>query len=285
MTMRHHDIEHQLYDHVTGELPPAVHAEVDAHLAGCERCRAERDEIARMHALLPSAGAAPSDRLGEAYWSRFADGVDARIRAEGRTARIASSFWETVRSYVQLHRGPSWGLAAAGVAVVCAVFLLGRLSAPVPLPGVGSEPAREVAREEAPEKVREEAREVAPSGKVIPASDRLERYLRKSKVLLVGLTNMKHEPGEPVDLKAERQLSRSLIKEARYLKTQDIDVRSARLIDDLTRILIELANLEDEHDLPDVEIIRGGINQENLLFKIRMAELLHDSTARTNPTF
>jgi hypothetical protein len=96
---------------------------------------------------------------------------------------------------------------------------------------------------------------------------------------------MKHEPGRSFDLSAEREVSRDLIKEARYLREQDIDRRSARLIEDLNKILIELANLEDEHDLPDVEIIRGGIHQENLLFKIRMAELMHDSTARLDRTF
>jgi hypothetical protein len=68
-----------------------------------------------------------------------------------------------------------------------------------------------------------------------------------------------------------------LVREARYLKQQPLDVRSRQLMNDLERILIELANTEEQNDLPNVEIIRGGIHQENLLFKIRMAEAMYDS--------
>ena len=51
-----------------------------------------------------------------------------------------------------------------------------------------------------------------------------------------------------------------------------------KLIGDLEKILIELANIKEESGLPNVEIVRGGIHQENLLFKIRMAEAMYDTT-------
>jgi hypothetical protein len=38
--------------------------------------------------------------------------------------------------------------------------------------------------------------------------------------------------------------------------------------------------MEDHVDLPDVEIVRGGIHQENMLFKIRMAEVDLNRSAR-----
>jgi hypothetical protein len=101
-------------------------------------------------------------------------------------------------------------------------------------------------------------------------------------MLFVGLTNMKLHDDENIDLSAERKVSRQLIHEARYLKTQPIDERSAQLIGDLEKILIELANMKEENDISNVEIIRGGIHQENLLFKIRMAESLYDSVSSTN---
>jgi len=46
----------------------------------------------------------------------------------------------------------------------------------------------------------------------------------------------------------------------------------------MERILIELANLEEEADLPNVELIQSGIHRENLLFKIRMANPVYDTT-------
>ena len=52
-------------------------------------------------------------------------------------------------------------------------------------------------------------------------------------------------------------------------------------MNDLEKILIELANIEEHRDLPNVEIVRGGIRQENLLFKIRMAEAMYDSSEFT----
>ena len=51
-----------------------------------------------------------------------------------------------------------------------------------------------------------------------------------------------------------------------------MEARSARLIGDLEKILIELANIEEDQDIPNVEMIRSGIRRENLLFKIRMTE-------------
>jgi hypothetical protein len=123
-------------------------------------------------------------------------------------------------------------------------------------------------------------------GQPIVPVQRAGQYFRKSKMLLVGLTNMKTDLAEPPDFSSEQRLSRDLIHEARYLKQQPLDSRSRRLVSDLEKILIEVENIKGHDDLPDVEIIRSGIHQENLLFKIRMAEAMLDSagfiTAREN---
>jgi hypothetical protein len=93
---------------------------------------------------------------------------------------------------------------------------------------------------------------------------------------------MKTDPSVPIDVSAEQQLSRSLVHEARYLKPYMPDSRSVKLVNDMEKIFIELANLEATNDRPNVELIRGGIVEENLLFKVRMAEAMFDSlTAST----
>jgi hypothetical protein len=91
---------------------------------------------------------------------------------------------------------------------------------------------------------------------------------------MVGLMNMKPANGDQPDLITEQTVSRELIQEARYLSQQNIDERTKRLITDLEKILIELANIEEAYDLPDIEILRAGIRQENLLFKLRMGDQL-----------
>jgi hypothetical protein len=100
----------------------------------------------------------------------------------------------------------------------------------------------------------------------------MNQYLRKSKVLLVGLENMKTGEGRTVDLTAERKASRALVDESRSLKQQPLDLHSVQLMNDVDKILIELANTDESESSPHVEMLRGGIRQENLLFKIRMAE-------------
>jgi hypothetical protein len=87
---------------------------------------------------------------------------------------------------------------------------------------------------------------------------------------------MKENP--TIDLSTERQVSRDLIHEAQFVRDQPINNKTERLVHDLERILIELANSEEQTDLPNVELIRSGIQQENLLFKIRMAEASFDTS-------
>ena len=96
--------------------------------------------------------------------------------------------------------------------------------------------------------------------------------MKKSRVLLVGVSNMRTDGESPIDLSIERRQSRELVHVSRDLKTHALDARSAKLVGDLEKILIELANSDEKHDVPDVEIIRSGIRHNNLLFKIRMTE-------------
>jgi len=96
-------------------------------------------------------------------------------------------------------------------------------------------------------------------------------------VLLIGISNLKTGAGEPVDLSVEQRASRDLVREARYLKQRPLDPRVDELIDSMSRILIEMANITRDNQIPNVEIVRSGIHQENLLFKIRMAETVYDS--------
>ena len=105
-----------------------------------------------------------------------------------------------------------------------------------------------------------------------PAQIALADYFRKSKILLVGISNISANKGERIDLSTERQAARELIQQARYLDNRFLDDRSQQLIKALERILLELANMEQHANVPDVEIVRSGIHDENMLFKIRMAE-------------
>jgi hypothetical protein len=213
--------------------------------------------------LSEASAVRPSDRRPDEFWERFALRIESRIRQDGRTLRQAeSSAWGFVRSFFVLHRFQIAGvMALLFLAIVLwnwrDVFKQGEVHIPPDEQPAVFEP---------------------------PPADRVTQYFRKSKVLLVGLANMKPS-GETLDLTVERRASRELIREARYLRQQPLDSRSAHLIDDLQKIMIELANLEETHDAPDVDIIRSGIRRENLLFKIRRAEAVRDPIRVANARY
>lgn len=261
--MTHQDIQELLYDYACGETDPTLKQQVDHHLDACPVCRQELADMRATLALIPQPAGRPSDRLDDEYWRSLARDIEREIRRENsRQVHPVRDFFRTLFPVESLR--PAHLAAALGtVAVVAAALIVFRLM-PQQSVNVTDRPAHEVA---------------SPAGQGA-TSRRVSDYLRKSRVLLVGIAN--DEPGE-TRLRAQRVVSRDLIHEGRYLRGQEMDQRSRKLIRDLEKILIELASLEETYGHPDIEVIRGGIRQENLLFKIRMAEAaLRDTSGTSN---
>ena len=76
-----HLTEDQLSAFLDGALPASERATCEAHLAGCDACRAR---LAEASALDASLGRALTHDPGEAYFADFADRVGKRIAAEPR---------------------------------------------------------------------------------------------------------------------------------------------------------------------------------------------------------
>jgi hypothetical protein len=254
--MKHSKIQNELYDYLLNELPGDQRRDVAEHLASCRACSEALQTLRQTLAAFPATPHQPCDEHDGLFWQSLSGRIEQQIEMSGRPRRNAvSRYVDAVRSFVTLRPGYGVALVGALATIAVSLFLL-RFSPAVRQPVAGSATP-------------------AVDSTVLLAryqtQQRISRYFDKSKMLLVGIANMKTD-GENMDLSAERNLSRSLVHEARFLKHQPMDERSAKLIRDLDKILIELANLEEDYDVPDVELIRGGIHQENLLFKIRMAE-------------
>jgi hypothetical protein len=235
---------------------------VEVHLSACQRCGTESEHLKSIINLLDANGSRPSVDRPDEFWNTFAFRVAERIRRAEENPRLAVSVGTFIRKAFVLHRRPLYGFAA-GLATL-AVFLMGLLIVrQIPQPKPDELAEQPVIEQQVPVEL---------------VSDRLHQYFRKSKVLLIGIANMKTDESDPIDLSTERKVSRELIHEARYLQNYPLDTRSIRLMGDLEKILIELANTKEQEGLPGVEILRGGIHQENLLFKIRMAESLYDTS-------
>ena len=107
-------------------------------------------------------------------------------------------------------------------------------------------------------------------------------FLDKSKILFLGLVNADESDLMSSDWSLEQDAARNLIQEAAFLKENLSDKRDARvkqLIEDLELILLEIANLEKEQDLENIDLIRSGIDRKGLLLKINLQAFSEDEKA------
>lgn len=258
--MRHSVVQQQLYEYLRGELDSAELEKIESHLKHCAACRAERDGLAAIIAQFPAKSFDASGARSPGYWQSFASRVERRLQEEEHVPLPKRNSPLSLRSLIDhMIFTPRPYVTAFGGAL--AIFIVALFawrwidrSHQMPVPGeyTTSETARPAAEDS--------------------TGERLRQYMSQSKMLLVGVSNMKPVSSTSYDLSVEREKSRELIHEARFLQKQPIDARSQRLIADLQTILIELANMKEEGNAPNVEILRGGLHKENLLFKIRMEE-------------
>lgn len=252
----HRSIRLLLYDFARGGLETPEHDEVQRHLAGCSSCRQELDGLRQTLSHLPGAPLDPAADCPPEFWRELLDAVERQLPPPPIRMPWFIQFIAFIDDITGPVRRPSLALGAVALLVVSGVVTWQLLR---------HEPPPPVAQTKAP-----------PTVTSRPADTRVQDYLRKSRILLVGIANMPTGQDEPLDLKPEREASRALVREARYLRQQDIDPRSERLMEDMEKVLIELSNIREQTEFPELEIIRGGIERENLLFKIRITETLYD---------
>lgn len=291
---RHKDVQLSLYDYLQGTLDDKQRASVEEHLRSCGTCTEDLHRMQEALSLVVRPERPAAEARSEEFWATFAATVDRQIEDRRRKKTRLADQWDAIHSYLFFRRG---SFALAGMVVAMAVLAIVLLNRPAPTRevifvdgskngSVALEPRRDTAQSLAGEEVspsddlsqpNSTASPVQTPLKVRYADNRMSQYLRKSKVLLIGIANLKTNEGQPVDLSVEQRASRELVREARYLKQRPLDPRVDELVDAMSRILIELANITKDKQIPNMEIVRGGIHQENLLFKIRMAETVYDS--------
>ncbi len=109
---------------------------------------------------------------------------------------------------------------------------------------------------------------------LIALSDHLER----SQIVLAQLLNS--APSD-IDLGSERDRARDLIDENRLLRETALhmgDNSHAALLDDLERVLLDVANSPSDISTADLARLQHRIEEEGLLFKVRITSM--DARAR-----
>jgi hypothetical protein len=248
---RHKKIRLRLYDYARSELSDGERTEIAYHLTQCGRCRTELEILNTTLRALTPLQESPAGRQPGEYWTAFASRVERRMA--DRT-RQPSRFRMVSDSIVPLLR-PRWKPAVAFAGGFVLILLIAGVWMNRPV-----------------EKVPDFS-----GGNDIPIVQAAQRaevrdYFERSRTLLIGVANIPAADGDKIDLSVERTAARGLVRQARYLGDKPLDSRSQELIRELERVLIELANMEEQADVPEVEMIRTEMHQQNLLFKIRMAE-------------
>jgi hypothetical protein len=273
----HTEIQLTLYDYLRGGLDENDRAAVESHLAECAVCREECAQMREALESLPPRLQQPSDALPDAFWKAMLDAVDQTIAEKsdrpGLQQRISVwrrqlSDWLTMA--VVPHRRLVLGVVSIAIVATSAFVTWSLLRQSPERPVFAESPAGA------------ESAEPGPASVSPAAETRMDSYLRKSRMLLVGVTNMPDVEGQPVDLSLERKASRELADEARALKQHTLDDRSLDLINELEKIQIELANMESRNEMPTMALVRSGIERENLLFKIRIQEAIQLKVSYAN---
>jgi len=258
-------IAEALYD----DLSQDQRREFDAHLRSCPRCARLYRQMAE---TLDAMNARQTTEPDEAFWTGYVERLAERFESQQQRQAFSRprSFLEPVARY-----RPAARRIGAVAALVLVGVLLGRWI---------------WTREQPPGPARRTA--VPAPHQANPAQtaveDRAQEYLQRSKVLLLALANFDPQTDDTaaLNLPSQRRISASLVQEAEYLQGALADpaqMRLRELVGDLEVILLQIANLEDEHDLEAVEMLQRGVNKEGVLLRIDLSKILSKSPGRSSP--
>ena len=230
------------YHYASGSERVGQHA---AHLEECAECRANFESL---EGTLASVDAAPVPERGGAYGAEVWQKLEPRLGSRpGRSPGFDWSAWLAPRRLV---------LVGAMAALLVAAFLAGRITR-LQGPVTGAPNGTDIAG--------------AAQGRdrilLVAVGDHLER----SQMVLVELVNAK--PGAALDISAEQHRAKDLVAANRlYRQTAQRagETGVASVLDELERVLVEIANSPSKITSPQLAELRKRIESRGILFKIRV---------------
>ncbi len=229
------------------------------HLKECGKCN---QQYVQLQKVLETMNKKAQPELSPDYWERYWDKLDNKIKNSEASSKPVSDWWQNVKSNLRFE--VRWAFQAAGaVAILLAGIFIGRIY-------FGSENGIE--------HYAEKGQTSFYSGKNVELVNRTSNYIQRSKVLFLGLVNFDSEIDDPfaINIPHQKKISRELIVEAGLLKNELDDYKQKRLhalVCDLEFILLQIANLEAEFDLPSIEMVKSGVERRGVLLKINIEEM------------
>lgn len=235
--MTTHLSEDELILHYYGETARGDQPAVTAHLASCAECQAADARLRCVMTMVDSAGPVEAPAGFErTAWARLEPALDAP------RARGWSLFWF-----------PQWALAGGVAALVLAAFVAGRVSGGDPS---GVTPGAGMVAEIAPDRVLHTA---------------VGEHLDRAQIMLAELGNADADHADV--FAAEQDRAADLVAVNRLIR-QSVelsgDAAVADVLEDLERLLLEIANAPADASSNEVTGLQSRITTEDLLFRVRV---------------
>lgn len=237
--MMKHFTEEELIGYRDGE--PGTREAIAGHLRECAQCR---EELQRIEEVFAALNAMPEPDPGEDYGRRVWQQIASRL-PEKRTR-----WWVDWLSTGRL------ATAGALAAIVILAFALGRISKQ-PVPGSNVTNASQV---------RERVL-------VIAVGD----HLGRSEMVLMELANAQptQDKNKLIDISAAQKRAESLVEENRLYRQSawsQGDAAMSSTLDELERVLVEIANSPEEITPAQFETIQKRIESRGILLKVRVVQ-------------
>ena len=243
--MNTHLSEDDLILHYYGEAGRAGEARIESHLASCADCRLANAQLRRVMTLVDSAAPVEAP-LGfeRTAWARLEQTLDdGRVhRLVRRSAKRGGGFWI-----------PQFALAGGVAALVLVAFMAGRITTTTDPAGITS--ASPVAATD-PDRVLH-----------AEVGDHLDR----TQMMLVELANAETDHADVLGLEQDRAVD--LVAANRLIRQsaeQSGDVVIADVLEDLERVLLEIANSPANASSNDLTDLQSRITGDDLLFRLRV---------------
>jgi len=264
MNARHISDEDLLLDYY-GEATPEQHAEMRAHVETCAECQALDRELRAVLALVdsePVPDAPPG--FEREMWARLEPLVSGFSRTNEVRLKADTTRADTTWSFEL----PRWALAASVAALAVGSFALGRVwDTPTTPARVSTADAREL-------------------GERMLRSE-VEEHLERSQRVFVELVNA--DDSAPVLLASDRERAADLVAAGRLYRRSaeemgDADTRD--LLEDVERVLVEIANGPEVESSNDLSEVRARITDQDLIFRLRvMTAGMQARERRARPTW
>jgi hypothetical protein len=233
-----HLSEDDLILHYYGETDRADAARIASHLASCADCQRAKDQLARVMAMVDAAAPVEAPAGFERIaWARLEPALETHT-----TGTLRSLFWL-----------PQWALAGGVAALLVAAFFAGRISNTTPST---PSPASGLVADVVPERVLQSA-----------VGDHLDR----TQMMLVELVNAETDHSDV--FASEQARAADLVAANRVIRQSALQSGDAQIVDileDLERVLLEIANAPTDASSKQVTDLQSRITSEDLLFRLRV---------------